>query len=318
MKTIGVRDRHVEAAARALQKAGYDDEAYLLKAKRESLQAIGVAFPVIDLILSHQQQQQQQEHHRKVHEQQHRNIAEGVFILYRGDDNDAEPIGTAFAISGKLLLTACHNVVVKSKDGKSDSMVLDLKIATAIKKTEDGKISPESPSRPVSVHTYNIAVDWASLKLQDEALVLPFVIPIATADSDMPPRATLEKIHIYHCPVQLFLDDPELETCHVMQKEASVGVIMSKTLTYQNGGFPGSCGGPYMFRNKAVALHTESVSTTKTAEAIKVEASAAGRKRKLRDAEVTRMMVDSCVSNHTSLGSGILLHVRSGIMKLLE
>ena len=51
-----MRERDVGAAATALQNAGYDDEAYLLNAKRESLQAIGVAFPVIDLILSHQEQ----------------------------------------------------------------------------------------------------------------------------------------------------------------------------------------------------------------------------------------------------------------------
>ena len=59
LKGIGVKERHVEAAATTLQNAGYDNEAYLLLATRESLEAIGVLFPVIDLILSHQQQQQQ-------------------------------------------------------------------------------------------------------------------------------------------------------------------------------------------------------------------------------------------------------------------
>ena len=57
LKGIGVKERHVEAAATTLQNAGYDNEAYLLLATRESLEAIGVLFPVIDLILSHQQQQ---------------------------------------------------------------------------------------------------------------------------------------------------------------------------------------------------------------------------------------------------------------------
>ena len=261
-----------------------------------------------DSLVAHQQQQQQQ----------HINVADGVFILYRGEDTDAEPIGTAFAISDKLLLTACHNVVVKSRDEKADSVVLDLKITTIVRRLSDGKISAESPTRFVTVHTYNIPVDWASLKLHDGAPALPFAIPLATSKSDIPTPATLEKIHIYHCPLQLFLDDLEFDTCHVMQKEASVGVIGSKTLTYQNGGFPGSCGGPYIFRNKAVALHTESVSTTKTAQEIKTEASRAGKKRKLREEEITRMMVDSCVSDHASLGSGILLHARSGIMELLR
>jgi len=248
----------------------------------------------------------------------HRNVGEGVFVLYRGDDGDAQPIGTAFAISGERLLTACHNAVVKSTDGKSDSEIRDLKISTAMTRKPDGKISADSRGRPVSVHSYNILVDWASLELKEKVPALPFAIPLATADSDMPVPATSEKIYIYHCPVQLFLDDPVFERCHVMKKEASVAMIGPKTLSYQNGAFPGSCGGPYIFRNKAVALHTESVSTTKTAEDIKTEASDRGRKRKLTESEVTRMMVDSCVSDHASLGSGIVLHVRSGIMELLE
>ena len=141
--------------------------------------------------VAHQQQQQQQ----------HINVADGVFILYRGEDTDAEPIGTAFAISDKLLLTACHNVVVKSRDEKADSVVLDLKITTIVRRLSDGKISAESPTRFVTVHTYNIPVDWASLKLHDGAPALPFAIPLATSKSDIPTPATLEKIHIYHCPL---------------------------------------------------------------------------------------------------------------------
>lgn len=60
LKKIGVREHHVEAAARVLRNAGYDNETYLLKAQRESLQAIGVAFPVIDLLFDHQKHQEQQ------------------------------------------------------------------------------------------------------------------------------------------------------------------------------------------------------------------------------------------------------------------
>ena len=110
---------------------------------------------------------------------------------------------------------------------------------------------------------------------------VPFLLQRAQ-DSDIPTAATLEKLHVYHCcPVQLFLDDPDLDRCHVMQKEASVGLIGVKSLTFQNGAFPVSCGGPYIFRNNAVALYTEFTRTTKTAEDIKAEASASGRKRKL-------------------------------------
>ena len=133
----------------------------------------------------------------------------------------------------------------------------------------------------------------------------------------MPPRGSTEKLYIYHCPVGLFLEDVTLDACHVMVKEVFLGVIGEKTLSCQNGGFPGSCGGPYIFRNKGVALHTESTSTTKSAQDIKEEATSLGRKRKLTKMEVVEMVADSCVSNHASLRSGILLHVRDGIMALL-
>lgn len=135
----------------------------------------------------------------------------------------------------------------------------------------------------------------------------------------MPPRGSTEKIYIYHCPVGVFVDDTAMDACHVMVKEASLGIISEKTLSYQNGAFPGSCGGPYIFRNKAVALHTESTSTTKTAQDIQNEPTVSGgRKRRLSQLEVVEMVADSCVSSHTSLGSGIVLHVRSGIMDLMR
>ena len=105
-----------------------------------------------------------------------------------------------------------------------------------------------------------------------------------------------------------------------MVKEASVGIVGRKTLNFQNGAFPGSCGGPYMFRNKAVALHVDSVSTTKVAEDFAEERKECkgGKKRKLTKEEITRKIADSCASSHTSLGSGILLAVRSEIMNLLD
>ena len=93
--------------------------------------------------------------------------------------------------------------------------------------------------------------------------------------------------------------------------DASVGLIGPKTLNFQNGAFPGSCGGPYMYRNKAVALHVDSVSTTKVAENFAEEKTTGkkGRKRKLTGKEMTGKIADSCASSHSSLGSGILLAV---------
>ena len=106
----------------------------------------------------------------------------------------------------------------------------------------------------------------------------------------------------------------------MMVMEASVGIVNVKTLNFQNGGFPGSCGGPYIFRNKAVALHVDSISTTKTIEDLKNESTTTrmGKKRKLTMAEKTTKVAESCSSSHSSLGTGIILRVRSGIMSLLH
>jgi hypothetical protein len=287
------------------------------KSDMESLyQALKVKDPIAQKRLSrfiqNLRQYQQQQNHLL------RNVAAGVFVLYRGDDNDAEPIGTAFAISPKLLLTACHNVIFKSTEGEFLA-VKELKVSSSMFKSSDGKISSAQVGKPVCVYEYNAEVDWACLMLDDGNIPsLPFCIPLATQDSDIPEPATLEKLYIYHCPIRLFLEDPEIDTCHVMVKKALVGIIGKKTLNFQNGGFPGSCGGPYMYRNKAVALHVDSVSTTKTAEELCAGSTWGGKKRKLTPSEVTRMMVDSCVSSHTSMGTGILLHVRKGIMDLLK
>lgn len=247
----------------------------------------------------------------------HRNVAEGVFVLYRGNDTDATPIGTAFAIATDLLLTACHNVV--QKDGSEVTEVTELKVTTRMSKSADFKFVADEMVRKAEIYKYNTDVDWACLKLVNGAVPMTCIIPIGMGDSDLPKPAALEKLFIYHCPVQLFLDDEETEVCHVMVKEASVGLVGKKVINFQNGAFPGSCGGPYIFRNKAIALHVDSVSTTKTAEMLKDERveTQNGRKRKLTDAEVTRKMADSCVSSHTSLGSGIILHVRSGIRGLV-
>ena len=54
LATIGVDESDVDSAASKLLGAGFKTEKYLLCASRESLQAAGVALPVIDVILDHQ------------------------------------------------------------------------------------------------------------------------------------------------------------------------------------------------------------------------------------------------------------------------
>lgn len=121
------------------------------------------------------------------------------------------------------MLTACHNVVHGTEDKNVVTEVTDLKVASSMDKAaETMKFSAVGQVREVEVYKYNIDVDWACLKLKDHSTKFDFAIPLATHDNDIPKAATLEKMYIYHCPVQLFLDDAEMVRCHAMVKEASV------------------------------------------------------------------------------------------------
>ena len=137
-------------------------------------------------------------------------------------------------------------------------------------------------------------------------------------DADLPKRGTLEKMYIYHCPVSIFREERSETSVHAIPKEVNVGTVAEKFLSFQNGGFRGSCGGPYVFHNKVVALHVELLNDAVDFEMLEEQeiTTLRGRKRKLTMAEKTKEVAESCVSSHTSLGTGILLTKRSGLMKV--
>ena len=255
LRSQGVEEAKAGDAAEILFNAGFDNSDTLAGITSQQLQESGLRVPLA-VYLSNKLPSSQQ-----LQEQQHENIAHGIFVLFRGKDEDAEAIGTAFAITPALLLTACHNVVVPATEEGDESVVTELKVTSKLIKSR-GKVTTvknadgtHNKGTPVSVYRYNSQVDWACLKRDDEDNAFPFINPVGTQASDVPQPRTREKLFIYHFAVQLFLDYDEIDACHVMVKEASVGIVGQKTLNYQNGAFPGSCGGPYIFRNKAVALH---------------------------------------------------------------
>ena len=108
-------------------------------------------------------------------------------MLYRGNDDKAEAIGTAFAISEKLLLTACHNVVTQSQsDGVSNNVTLDLKVASGLKRSGNAIVS-EDTGRLVKVHKYCVDVDWACLTLADsEQSTFSSFIPVSYTHLTLP------------------------------------------------------------------------------------------------------------------------------------
>ena len=277
-------------------------------------------------------QQQKQQH------DDHINVSDAVFVLYENTDEGPDPIATAFAVSDSLVMTSAHNVVTRpgaedddlngeemtdeeeksERDRGKDLCIDNLMIARLLHKDGNGMITVEGDSFPVALAHYHYFHDWAFLKVCGGGQ-LSTTIPLATTPEELPQRGTLEKIYIYHCPVKIFRDSRKRTSVHAMPKEASVGTISDKTLSFQNGGFSGSCGGPYVFRNKVVALHVASQSDTVDFEMLdEYEEVSTGRKRKKTMIEKTIEVAESCTSSHTSLGTGIILQARSGIMKIIR
>ena len=255
-------------------------------------------------------------------QQQVKNYSDSVFVLC-GDANGISPVGTAFTISDTMLLTAAHNVVQKTES--EERVLTGLKVARSLVKGKNGKVKSEGAAIPVTIEGYHYGHDWACLKRQDGESFSTH-IPVAMTEGELPKDATLEKLYIYHCPVELFLADDVTVRLHPMVKEAGVGIVNPLSICFQNGGFPGSCGGPYIFRNKAIAMHVASINTGLTAEMLEQldgeEGAATPAKKKRKTASVlaseAMKVAESSVSSDSSLGSGIILQKRSGIMRFVK
>lgn len=244
-----------------------------------------------------------------------------------------DPIATAFAISSSVVMTAAHNVVTRELEDESkneamtdeqemaarkqDFCTANLMIAGLLHKDSKGVATVAGKGISVTLARYHYFHDWAFLKVS-EGVQLTSFIPVATSPDDLPHRGTLEKIYIYHCPVRIFRESRKATSVHAMVKEASVGTISEKSLSFQNGGFSGSCGGPYVFRNKVVAIHAASENDIVDFEMLDEYKEVHGRKRKKSILDKTKEVAESCSSSHMSLGTGIILQARSGIMKVLS
>jgi len=276
--------------------------------------------------------QQQQEN-----PQTHINRSDSVFVLYENTDKGPDPIATAFAVSDSLLMTAAHTVVERQgvdddvdvekvddaqeqKERKADLVVKDLMVALVLDKEFDGTITAQN-GRAVTLEKYHFHHDWAFLKLKPEAGRLEYFIPLATSPNELPQRGTLEKMYTYHCPVRIFLNARKAASVHALVKEVNVATIDSnkKFLSFQNGGFSGSSGGPYIFRNKAVALHSNSANDAVAFEMLQEELIQDGdKKRKLTFIEKTKEVAESSASSYACLGTGLILQARSGLMKVYK
>ena len=197
---------------------------------------------------------------------------DSIYILYsKRDENQIDVIATAFAATKTFALTAGHTISSKHTSGKI--MLIDNPLfLTTVLVRNNGVISPEEGKVeiPVMVQKFHFENDWAVLKRSDGG-VFPQTIPVATSVTDIPRDGAREPMTFYHVPVALFRDDTEYtDRLHVTPKQGSVGLVQKNYINFQNGGFDGSCGGPYVYRGKAIAIHTESVNSALTAETLRI------------------------------------------------
>lgn len=227
-------------------------------------------------------------------------------------------IATAFAVTRTLAFTAGHTISSKNESGKIELIDEPLFLTTVLVRN-NGVIAPEEGKVeiPVQVKRFHYENDWAVLERMDGGVFLQ-MIPVATSVTDIPKDGAREPMTFYHVPVALFRDDIEYtDRLHVTPKQGSVGLVKKNYIDFQNGGFDGSSGGPYVYMGKAIAIHTNSLNSALTAESLMIHQIQQGfrtesnKKMKLADA-VT--LADSCAESHTSVGSGLLIYKRVGLV----
>jgi len=241
---------------------------------------------------------------------------DSIYILYsKPDGNKISVIATAFAAAKTVALTAGHTISSKDKKSGKTMVIGEPLFLTTVLVRNDDVISPEEGKLeiPVTVEMFHYDNDWAVLKRSDGG-VFPQMIPVATSRTDIPRDGASEPMTFYHVPVALFRDDTEYtDRLHVTPKQGSVGLVKKNYIDFQNGGFDGSSGGPYVYMGKAIAIHTCSLNSALTAEALRIHQIQQGdrtesNKRMIVADAVT--LADSCAVSHTSVGSGMLIYKR--------
>jgi hypothetical protein len=127
---------------------------------------------------------------------------------------------------------------------------------------------------------------------------------------------------VYHCTVNILRNAKREGTLYAFPKEVGMG---ETSISFQNiGGCKGSfCGGPYIFRNKTVALHVESHDDAYDYEMLEEdvedeEIRAGTRRRKRIKLDRTLEVVESTISSHLSIGTGLILQACSGLMTVFD
>lgn len=177
---------------------------------------------------------------------------------------ELEPVGTAFAISESLILTANHNVK------PDDKCIL-------MKEYQAGIEVAESQIIRLTYVASNKEEDWAILRVPDTAK-LQFTDISSEAELPEPddeiviadyPSGLLEGTHKVVCSTtKVQVDHYENKTTPTTSPQSRPAIVVQNprkravvedAVHVREGRVRGSCGGPYFFNNKAFAFHRGSV-----------------------------------------------------------
>ena len=191
-----------------------------------------------------------------------RNYSEDVFVIgYSSKDNpdpsDVILLGTAFAVSDTLVVTACH---VICEDNSSQLLSKHFFISSTVIKI--GESNAMINPREISPSFCDEVTDWAILKLTTNSTPFLRWLTICPVISLPNVPANHEELKCYYAPIGQYLTNTfDSMTIWSDNYKQVLQYNADRTKIYCDGGlYRGSCGAPYINHDgHVVALHLASM-----------------------------------------------------------
>lgn len=238
-----------------------------------------------------------------------------MFVIGYSSSNtpsDVILLGTAFAVSNILVVTACH---VICEDNSSVLLSNYFFISSTVIK--NGEINEMINPRQISPLFFDEVADWAILKLTTHSTQFLRWLTICPVDSLPNVPANHEELKCYYAPFGQYLTNSfDSMTIWSDNYKQVLQYNADRTKIYCDGGlYRGSCGSPYINHDgHVVALHLASMNESVNYSNVKY------KKRKTIDEfekRVSESLTD--MSNvHASIREGLVLRSISTLMVHLE
>lgn len=249
-------------------------------------------------------------------------LGNSIFVLCGAG---LEAAGTAFIISSTCVMSAYHNI---AKDPNNPSTALvskDWVLAPGLERNQNGEVYPiahdPDPAVPVTVIPVKYVKgsfkdDWVILRRTDGNTFFTSDILRVCTPEEIPKHGTGARLHVYHCPVDLF---------NCGEHDAVMGVLKRTELSFktthgafvEGGLFGGSSGGIYVLMSgKILAMHVESRSVASSFEDI--QAGALANVKEMSEVDSLAAASDSHIGAYSAFAKGMILCRYAPLMKTLR